>query len=129
MALDFSLNRFSAEERPPVPDAVIGRLYRATDVADVVASFSEEQRAALALFCYGRSHLRDIGKAVAATCNAEVLHHLGGRLGTALFAESRNAPVNAGKQTNYRPISLALPRPVPPSFEAFKDPHDEVDAA
>ena len=81
------------------------------------------------IWLYGRAHLRDIGKAVAATCDADVLHHVGGRLGTALFEESRNAPVSAGKQTNYRRISLALPQPVPPSFEAFEEPHDEVDAA
>ncbi|MCZ7660199.1 MAG: hypothetical protein M5U07_21225 [Xanthobacteraceae bacterium] len=48
------------EAHCPVPNELIGRLYRAAaaSVGDIVASLAPAQRAELALFCYGRAHLR-----------------------------------------------------------------------
>ena len=53
-----------------ISEDAVGRLHRSNgrDVDQILADFSEEQRARLALFCYGRVHMREIGLAVAATC-------------------------------------------------------------
>jgi hypothetical protein len=55
---------------------------------------SPDVRAALALYCYRRGHLKGIGLAIASTCDAYDLEVSGGTAGAALFARSREvAPV------------------------------------
>jgi hypothetical protein len=100
----------------PVPAELIGQLYRSSPhgIADLIAGLSMRRRANLATFCYGRAHLREIGLAIAATCDLEPLVDAGGRAGNFLFEQSREIrieekPRSWSKQSN---ISLG---PISPS--------------
>jgi hypothetical protein len=78
----------------PVRDELLGEMYRANEngLPKLVESVSSEVRAMLALFCYRRSHLHALAVAIAASCNERELILLGGRVGSALYALSREAP-------------------------------------
>ena len=82
-------------------EEVIGKLYGSSgqDIAEVVSPFPAEQRARLALFCYSRAHMREIGLAVAATCDLHPLVETGAAAGRALFELSRERP-----QTIMKPL-------------------------
>jgi hypothetical protein len=82
------------DEACPVPDELIGRLYRCSqhDITELVSGLSSSRRGSLAAFCYGRAHLREIGLAIAATCDLETLVVAGGRAGNFLFDQSRELP-------------------------------------
>ena len=77
----------------PVPDSKLGELYRASKngLPELIATVSPDVRAALAIYCYRRGHLKSIGLAIASTCNAHDLETVGGTAGTALYARSREA--------------------------------------
>ena len=81
-------------ENCPVPEELIGRLYASPihHVDDLVSRLPPGSRGSLATFCYGRAHLRDIGLAIAATCDLETLLNAGGRAGSSLFQASRERP-------------------------------------
>jgi len=53
----------------------LSRLYRSTvsSVGEIVDSLSASERARLAVFCYGRTHLNAIGLAIAARCDLDQL--------------------------------------------------------
>jgi hypothetical protein len=78
----------------PVSDELIGQLYRSSHhgIHELISGLSVGRRASLAAFCYGRAHLRNIGLAVAATCDLETLVVAGGRAGNFLFEQSRELP-------------------------------------
>jgi hypothetical protein len=78
----------------PVGDDLLGQLYRTHEngLPALVESVSSDIRAMLALYCYRRSHLHAMGIAIAASCEERDLVNLGGRVGTTLFAISRQAP-------------------------------------
>jgi len=104
----------------PVPDELIGRLYRSSqhDINDIVSGLSTSRRGSLAAFCYGRAHLRDIGLAIAATCDLETLVVAGGRARNFLFEQSRELP-NADKarsgskhaRVSLAPVNYSQPEP------------------
>jgi hypothetical protein len=77
----------------PVGDELLGELYRMSKLGlpGLVATIPPYTRAMLALFCYRRSHLHEIGLAIAASCGEDELVRSGGRLGGALFTKSREA--------------------------------------
>jgi hypothetical protein len=77
-----------------VSDELIGRLYgsRQHELAQMVADLPSEQRANLAIFCYRRAHLREIGLAIAATCDQWSLVNVAGKAGDVLYAHSRTQP-------------------------------------
>jgi hypothetical protein len=79
------------DEICPVSDDLLGLLYRAESegMAVLVATVAPEVRALLALFCYPRSHLHAMGLAIAATCEEDDLVRSGGRIGSVLYARSR----------------------------------------
>jgi hypothetical protein len=81
---------FSHEEACPVSDEFLGDLYRSNsqEVSVLVGTVRSETRASLALYCFRRAHLHDIGLAIAATCNEEDLDSLGAA-GTLLHLRSR----------------------------------------
>ena len=74
-------------------EAVLARLInaKAHDIADIVAPLPARQRAELAVFCYSRGHLHEIGLAVGATCELLALVNASPSTaaGTALFELSR----------------------------------------
>src|SRR5262245_3337644 len=76
-------------------EAVLARLINAKphDAAEIVAAVPERQRAELAVFCYSRGHLHEIGLAVGATCELSALVQASPSTaaGTALFELSRRA--------------------------------------
>ena len=78
----------------PVRDELLGEMYRASEsgLPRLVESVSPEVRARLALFCYRKSHLHSLALAIAASCGERDLIEFGGRVGSTLFALSRQAP-------------------------------------
>ena len=82
------------EEACPVPEHLIGQLYRANahGLDELVATVPAKTRAMLALYCYRRTHLQSIGLAVAASCEEHDLAEFGGHAGRVLFDIARQAP-------------------------------------
>jgi hypothetical protein len=97
----------------PVADELIGRLYRSPQhgINELVSGLSTSRRGSLAAFCYGRAHLRDIGLAIAATCDLETLVVAGGRAGNFLFEQSRGLP-NEEKPRSFSKQSKVTLAPV-----------------
>ncbi len=75
----------------PVRDELLGEMYRANEngLPQLVESVSSDVRAMLALFCYRRSHLHSLALSIAASCSERELIQLGGRVGSTLYALSR----------------------------------------
>jgi hypothetical protein len=95
----------------PVRDELLGEMYRANEsgLAKLVESVSSDVRAMLALFCYRRSHLHSLALAIAASCSQRELIQIGGRVGSTLYALSREAPA-ARMVTSFggrKPITLS----------------------
>ena len=85
------ISRDSDSDPCPVPDDMLGELYRANKngLPELIATVSPDVRAALALYCYRRGHLKGIGLVIASTCDKYDLETSGGAAGAALFARSR----------------------------------------
>jgi hypothetical protein len=104
----------------PVRDDLLGEMYRASEhgLPQLVESVSPDVRAMLALFCYRKSHLHSLAVSIAASCSELELVQAGGRVGSTLYALSREpaarpSPVSAGGR---KPITLStkpLSAPVP----------------
>src|SRR5258708_27285165 len=82
----------------PVQEELLGEMYSANEngLPKLVESVSSDVRAMLALFCYRRSHLYSLALAIAASCSERELIQLGGRVGSTLYALSREP---AGRTT------------------------------
>jgi hypothetical protein len=75
-----------------ISEELIGRLHHATEdsILDLVSTLRASERANLAMHCYRKSHLRQIGLTIATTCDLNALvQELGSVLGGAIFAQSR----------------------------------------
>jgi hypothetical protein len=100
-------------ESCPVRDELLGEMYRASEqgLPRLVESVSPDVRAMLALFCYRRSHLHSLALAIASSCSERDLVHFGGRVGSTLFALSREAPsartVSVSSYGGKKPITLS----------------------
>ena len=111
----------------PVREELLGEMYRANDsgLPLLVESVSSEVRAMLALFCYRRSHLHALAIAIAASCTERELIQLGGRVGSTLYALSREPSARSAPSSSYgsrKPITLST-KPL----STFKPIEDEVD--
>jgi hypothetical protein len=97
------IRRDSDSDPCPVTDDVLGELYRANKngLAELIATVSPDVRAALALYCYRRGHLKGIGLTIASTCDAYDLEVAGGTAGAALFARSREVAPTAPAASHY----------------------------
>ena len=75
----------------PVRDELLGEMYRASPhgLQALVGSVSSDVRAMLALFCYRRSHLHALALSIATSCTERELINFGGRVGSTLYALSR----------------------------------------
>jgi hypothetical protein len=82
------------DERCPVPDEILGEMYRASaqGLNELIATVAPTARVLLAVYCYRRAHLASIGLAIAATCDKDDLAYWGGNAGVALFERSRETP-------------------------------------
>jgi hypothetical protein len=88
------------------------RLYRAAQhtIGDVVGRLSASERAKLAVYCYGRTHLNAIGLAIAAECDVDhlIAASSSSTAGRALFTRSRELPTSSDRPlTGRRNITLA----------------------
>ena len=110
---------------------VIGQLHRTKGhgIDAIVAGFPAEQRARLALFCFSRAHMREIGVAIAATCELDVLSEIGAAAGAALYSISRERPVIDKAPSHGRPkITLAKAKPCATPFEDV-EPDLDIESA
>jgi hypothetical protein len=112
----------------PVRDELLGEMYRASEngLPMLVESVSSDVRAMLALFCYRRSHLHSMALAIAASCSERELIQVGGRVGSTLYALSREAPAariaSSSTYGNRKPITLST-KPL----STFAPVDDELD--
>jgi hypothetical protein len=116
----------------PVRDELLGEMYRANEhgLPKLVESVSSEVRAMLALFCYRRSHLHALALSIAASCTERELIQLGGRVGSTLYALSREPAARSTSSTSYgnrKPITLST-KPLS-TFAPIEDEfEDEIEA-
>jgi hypothetical protein len=109
------------EETCPVPDGVLGEMYRASadGLVKLVETVSPATRAVLAIYCYRRAHLASIGLTIAATCEKEDLATAGGNAGAMLYDRSREPPLSSfsdARSNERRKITLPsgpLCQPIP----------------
>ena len=117
----------------PVRDELLGEMYRANEngLPQLVESVSSDVRAMLALFCYRRSHLHSLALAIATSCSERELIQLGGRVGSTLYALSREAPATrpapSSSYSNRKPITLST-KPLS-TFSPVEDELDEEEFA
>jgi hypothetical protein len=117
----------------PVRDELLGEMYRANEhgLARLVDTVSSDVRAMLALFCYRRSHLHALALSIAASCTERELIHFGGRVGSTLYALSREAPasrsVSASSYNGHKPITLST-KPLS-TFAPIEDELDDENVA
>ena len=115
----------------PVRDELLGEMYRASEsgLPRLVESVSPEARARLALFCYRRSHLYSLALSIASSCTERELVHFGGRVGSTLYALSREAPASrtatASSYNGRKPITLST-KPLS-TFTPIEDELDDED--
>ena len=113
----------------PVRDELLGEMYRASEhgLPILVESVSPQVRAMLALFCYRRSHLYALSLSIASSCSERDLVNIGGRVGSTVYALSREAPTSrAAPATSYngrKPITLST-KPLS-TFAPIDDDLDE----
>jgi hypothetical protein len=112
-----------------VPEELVGRLYGATQgaIMDMLDQFSPSDRANLAMYCYRKSHLHEIGLQIAATCDQATLEKTWGTaLGKVLYLQSRERPVGPPKVTSAR-SKITLARSAGVDFVAADLSDDEID--
>ena len=117
----------------PVRDELLGEMYRANEsgLPRLVETVSPDDRAMLALFCYRRSHLHALALSIAASCTERELVNFGGRVGSTLYALSREAPASrSASVSSYngrKPITLST-KPLS-TFAPIEDELDDEDVA
>lgn len=113
----------------PVRDELLGEMYRANEngLPRLVESVSSDVRAMLALFCYRRSHLYSLALSIAASCSERDLTQLGGRVGSTLYALSRETKATraTASSSSRKPITLST-KPLS-TFSPIEDQVDEED--
>ena len=127
-----SVHRTPQEEPCPVPDHLLGELYRASPhgLDALIATVGPETRAMLAIYCYRRAHLATMGLTIAASCEEDDLVIHGGQFGAVLFAKAREAPSVPKTEPHMlgrRKISLAS-GPAPGTIPFADDEPDDLDA-
>jgi len=117
----------------PVRDELLGEMYRASEhgLPQLVASVAPDARAMLALFCYRKSHLHSLAVAIAASCSQKELVQAGGRVGSTLYALSREPATRTPAASSYghrKPITLSTKplKAVAPMDDVIDD--EEFDA-
>lgn len=75
----------------PVPLARLGQIYRSDPdgITALLGEMPEDARIRLAVFCYGRAHLRDVGLSIAAQCSETRLSEMAGMIGQVLAVQCR----------------------------------------
>ena len=75
--------------RTMAADALFAQICRMTpqEARDLSLLLTASERAALALFCNARTHMREHGRAIAGACSRDSLLKEGGHAGLVLFAQ------------------------------------------
>jgi hypothetical protein len=117
----------TGDEVCPVREELLGELYRASELGlpVLVATVPADTRAMLALFCYRRSHLHELGLVIAASCDENDLVRWGARLGEVLFAKSREAPQPLPVASNPYRRKITLATGLLRTMPAIDDESDE----
>ena len=111
-----SVHLLLKDEHCPVSDDVFGRLRQASppDAIGIARSLPSSQRAHLAVFCYRRRHLHELGLLIASTCDRrELVTAAPGAPGMIIYDQSRNPSkllaleMGALADQGPKPISLA----------------------
>jgi hypothetical protein len=119
-------------DRCPVSDDLLGAMYRANEngLPHLVASVPSDVRAMLALFCYRRNHMHALAISIASSCNERELIEHGGRVGSTLYALSREAPaarnVTSSYSSNRKAITLST-KPLSTLAPMDDDLDDEIE--
>lgn len=115
----------------PVEERLLGEMYRANEngLPQLVDSVSGDVRAMLALFCYRRSHLHSLALSIAASCEERDLISLGGRVGSALFAQSRGGAARGLAEASGRKTITLSTKPLSTFSPDVDDDADEDDDA
>ncbi len=114
----------------PIRDELLGDMYRASEhgLPQLVASVSPDLRAMLALFCYRKSHLYSLALTIAGSCSENELVQAGGRVGSTLFALSREPAARSTTASssygNRKPITLST-KPLTQVAPIVDEPVDE----
>jgi len=116
----------------PIRDELLGEMYRASEhgLPQLVASVSPDVRAMLALFCYRKSHLHSLALAIAASCSEQQLVQAGGRVGSTLYALSREPAARTQQPVSVngrKPITLST-KPLS-AVTPIEDDLDDADFA
>ena len=112
----------------PVREEMLGEMYRASEsgLPRLVESVTPDVRAMLALFCYRRNHLHSLALTIAASCAERDLIQIGGRVGSTLYALSRETqaprPAASSNYGHRKPITLST-KPL----QTFQPIQDELD--
>ncbi|MDB5624435.1 MAG: hypothetical protein JWR73_237 [Tardiphaga sp.] len=115
----------------PVREDLLGEMYRANEngLPRLVETVTPDVRAMLALFCYRRNHLHALALTIAASCSERDLYQLGGRVGSTLYALSREAttarPTAPSSYGHRKPITLST-KPLQ-TFQPMLDDLDDED--
>ncbi|MBB3951830.1 hypothetical protein [Aureimonas jatrophae] len=91
-------NRYMPNEATcPVDLELLGLLLRSPEarVAEIVGAQEPSQRAALAVFCFGRAHMRDLAVQIARRCRFETLRQHDGLIGELLIEHLHAEPVKS----------------------------------
>jgi len=82
------------EETCPVPESVLGQLYRASPqgLPALIETVPPIARATLAIYCRRRGHFASLALAIASTCNKDDLIDAGGDFGASLYEQARSRP-------------------------------------
>lgn len=116
----------------PVREDLLGEMYRANanGLPHLVETVSPNVRAMLALFCYRRNHLHALALTIAASCTERDLIQLGGRVGSTLYAlsrETQTARPASASHGHRKPITLST-KPLQ-TFQPMQDDLDDEDVA
>ena len=98
-------------ETCPVSDDLLRRLLSTTvnAVAELGNQLPEQQRAALAVYCYRRAHFRRVGLALAGLCSRQALVTEAGHAGDLIHRQAANGiPAELDKDIRHRSSKAAV---------------------
>jgi len=80
------------DEDCPVPEELFKQVRDAPppNAAEIASTLPELQRAQLAVFCYRKRHLHELGLTIASTCSCGALVQVAGTGGRTIFEQSRD---------------------------------------
>lgn len=92
----------------PVSLDSLGEVYRADpeDLPEILARIPATTRSKLAVYLYGKSHMHQLGLAVARACTRDDLVRVAGEIGSVVHGQSQLKPAKAAT-----PVPSAAPQP------------------